>query len=199
MTTHEEMIQQARDTLFAALPQEMTDQEKALIEDAFQLAKEAHAPQTRDSGLPYILHPLAVALVVVKEMRQKGAAIVAAALLHDVVEDTPHPIEEIRDRFGDACANARQVESFLERNGKKECFIPQLTSLKLCSMFYMRPLLRRGEGLAEWRGAFPEIKGKVLCNKYITFTHKIEYLLNRYCPPGVIRAVYRLRRRRTYS
>ena len=121
MTTHEEMIQQAHDTLFAALPQEMSDQEKALIEDAFQLAKEAHAPQTRDSGLPYILHPLAVALVVVKEMRQKGAAIVAAALLHDVVEDTPHPIEEIRDRFGDDVAflvaavtkpNKNQVDNF---------------------------------------------------------------------------------------
>ena len=121
MTTHEEMIRQAHDTLFATLPEEMTDQEKALIEDAFQLAKEAHAPQTRDSGLPYILHPLAVALVVVKEMRQKGAAIVAAALLHDVVEDTPHPIEEIRDRFGDDVAflvaavtkpNKNQVDNF---------------------------------------------------------------------------------------
>ena len=119
--THEEMIQQAHDKLFAALPEDMTAQDKALIEDAFQLAKEAHAPQTRDSGLPYILHPLAVALVVVEEMRQKGAAIVAAALLHDVVEDTPHPIEEIRDRFGDDVAflvaavtkpNKNQVDNF---------------------------------------------------------------------------------------
>ena len=121
MATYEEMIQQAHDTLFAALPEEMTDQEKALIEDAFQLAKEAHAPQTRDSGLPYILHPLAVALVVVKEMLQKGAAIVAAALLHDVVEDTSHTIEEIRARFGDDVAflvgavtkpNKNQVDNF---------------------------------------------------------------------------------------
>ena len=83
--THEEMIAQAHDRLFAALPENMNAQDKALIEDAFLLAQEAHAPQTRDSGLPYILHPLAVALVVVEEMRQKGAAIVAAALLHDVV------------------------------------------------------------------------------------------------------------------
>ena len=121
MTTHEEMIRQAHDTLFAALPEKMSDQDKALIEDAFQLAKEAHAPQTRDSGLPYILHPLAVALVVVKEMRKKEAAIVAAALLHDVVEDTPHTIEEIRERFGDDVAflvaavtkpNKNQVDNF---------------------------------------------------------------------------------------
>ena len=120
-TMYEEMIMQAHDALFAALPGEMTDQEKALIEDAFRLAKEAHAPQTRDSGLPYILHPLSVALVVVKEMRQKGAAIVAAALLHDVVEDTPHTIEEIGERFGDDVAflvaavtkpNKNQVDNF---------------------------------------------------------------------------------------
>ncbi len=119
--THEEMIAQAHDKLFAALPEEMNEKDKALIEDAFLLAKEAHAPQTRDSGLPYILHPLAVALVVVEEMRQKGAAIVAAALLHDVVEDTPHPIGEIRDRFGDDVAflvaavtkpNKNQVDNF---------------------------------------------------------------------------------------
>ena len=119
--THEEMIQQAHDKLFAALPEEMNDKDKALIEDAFQLAKEAHAPQSRDSGLPYILHPLAVALVVVEEMMQNGAAIVAAALLHDVVEDTPHTIDEIRDRFGDDVAflvaavtkpNKRQVDTF---------------------------------------------------------------------------------------
>ena len=119
--THEEMVLQAHDKLFAALPEEMTVQEKALVEDAFQLAKEAHAPQTRDSGLPYILHPLAVALVVVVEMRQKEAAIVAAALLHDVVEDTPHSIGEIRDRFGADVAflvgavtkpNKNQVDNF---------------------------------------------------------------------------------------
>lgn len=127
--THEEMIAQAHDRLFAALPENMTAQDKALIEDAFLLAKEAHAPQTRDSGLPYILHPLAVALVVVEEMRQKGAAIVAAALLHDVVEDTPHPIEEIRDRFGDDVAflvaavtkpNKLQVDNFKHILGSVE-------------------------------------------------------------------------------
>lgn len=119
--THEEMIMQAHDNLFAALPQEMTEQDKALIEDAYRLAKEAHAPQTRASGLPYILHPLAVALIVVKTMLQKGAAIVAAALLHDVVEDTPYTIEDIRQRFGDDVAflvaavtkpNKKQADNF---------------------------------------------------------------------------------------
>ena len=119
--THEEMIQQAHDTLFNALPEVFTQKDKDLIEDAFLLAKDAHKTQSRDSGIPYILHPLAVALITVKEMRQKGAAIVAAALLHDVVEDTDHTIEDIRARFGDDVAflvgavtkpNKKQVDNF---------------------------------------------------------------------------------------
>lgn len=102
--THEEMIQNAYDTLFNILPEEMTEKDKTLIEDAFLLAKEAHKSQSRDSGIPYILHPLAVALILVTEMRQKGAAIVAAALLHDVVEDTCYTIDDIRARFGEDVA-----------------------------------------------------------------------------------------------
>lgn len=109
---------------------------------------------------------------------------------------TRDPSEEaIMRRFEGDCANTRLEEAFLEGMGDKQRFTPQLTALKLSSMFDLRPLLREGEKVDEWRNAFPEIKGKVLCNKYITFTHKIEYLLNRYCPPCVIRAVYRLRRR----
>ncbi|MBO4263954.1 MAG: bifunctional (p)ppGpp synthetase/guanosine-3',5'-bis(diphosphate) 3'-pyrophosphohydrolase, partial [Bacteroidales bacterium] len=119
--THEEMIRQAHDALWSALPETCTQQDKERIEDAFQLAKEAHKTQTRDSGQPYILHPLAVALITVREMRQKGAAIVAAALLHDVVEDTDCTIEEIRERFGGDVAflveavtkpNKKQVDNF---------------------------------------------------------------------------------------
>ena len=101
---HEEMIAAAYEKLFAALPVEIGEEGRKLIDDAFSLAQDAHGGQTRKSGLPYILHPLAVALVVVKEMRQKDAAIVAAALLHDVVEDTDYSIEDIRDRFGEDVA-----------------------------------------------------------------------------------------------
>ena len=101
---HEEMIAAAYEKLSCALPAEIGEDGKRLIEGAFLLALEAHGGQTRKSGLPYILHPLAVALVVVKEMRQKDAAIVAAALLHDVVEDTDYTIEDINDRFGEDVA-----------------------------------------------------------------------------------------------
>ena len=119
--THEEMIQGAHDALFNALPESIAQSDKELIEEAFLLAKEAHKTQTRDSGIPYILHPLAVALITVQEMRQKNAAIVAAALLHDVVEDTDNTIDDIRARFGEDVAflvgavtkpNRRQVDNF---------------------------------------------------------------------------------------
>lgn len=117
------MVQDAWENLYASLPDYGDDNEKdrALIRDAFILAEEAHRPQRRKSGLPYILHPLAVSLVVVKEMNQMDPNIVCAALLHDVVEDTHHTIEEIRDRFNDDVAflvdavtkrNKAQVDNF---------------------------------------------------------------------------------------
>ena len=118
---YDEMILQAKEKLFKALPDSFTDKDIALVHDACDLAEEAHKPQKRKSGAPYILHPLAVALIVLEEMRQHDSAIVAAALLHDVVEDTPYTIEDIRDRFGDDVAflvgavtkpNKEQVDNF---------------------------------------------------------------------------------------
>ncbi len=70
-----------------------------LIQKSFKIANEAHKEMRRKSGEPYILHPLAVALIVVKEMGL-GPTAVAAALLHDVVEDTEWTIEEIEKEFG---------------------------------------------------------------------------------------------------
>lgn len=119
--THEEMTTNAWQELTKALPETINTEGRALIETAYELAKEAHKDQTRKSGLPYILHPLAVALIVVTEMRQKDAAIICAALLHDVVEDTEYSIWDIRDRFGDDVAflvaavtkpNKEQVDNF---------------------------------------------------------------------------------------
>ena len=63
------------------------------IREAYLLAEEAHKGQVRKSGEPYILHPLAVAEIVVD--LQMDATSVMAALLHDVVEDTKVSLEEI--------------------------------------------------------------------------------------------------------
>lgn len=70
-----------------------------LIQKAFRVAANAHKDMRRKSGEPYILHPLAVALIVVKEMNL-GPTAVAAALLHDVVEDTEATLEDIERDFG---------------------------------------------------------------------------------------------------
>jgi len=70
-----------------------------LIDKAFRFANEAHRDMYRNSGEPYIIHPINVARIANQEMGL-GARSVAAALLHDVVEDTGVPIEEIAKEFG---------------------------------------------------------------------------------------------------
>lgn len=79
-----------------------SEEELALIKRAYEFAERAHKGQKRKSGEPYIVHPLSTA-VRLAEMRL-DAETIAAALLHDVCEDTDHPIEEIRKQFGDTIA-----------------------------------------------------------------------------------------------
>lgn len=73
------------------------------LKDSFELAKSAHAPQVRKTGEPYILHPIAVAYIAAEELRLDVNSVIAA-FLHDVVEDTPHTLDEIMVRFGDDVA-----------------------------------------------------------------------------------------------
>lgn len=73
-----------------------------LIERAYLVAKEGHAGQTRASGEPYINHPLNVAAILAE--LQMDDTTIAAALLHDVVEDTLFTLDEIQDMFGDEIA-----------------------------------------------------------------------------------------------
>ena len=69
-----------------------------LVNDAFQFAQEKHAGQNRRSGDPYIQHPIKVAEFLAE--LHLDASTLAAALLHDVVEDCEVPIEELNERFG---------------------------------------------------------------------------------------------------
>jgi RelA/SpoT family (p)ppGpp synthetase len=73
------------------------------IEQALAFAKAAHEGQYRKSGEPYIIHPILVAAITASI--SNDATMVIAALLHDVVEDTPYTIEDIRSRFGDDVAH----------------------------------------------------------------------------------------------
>lgn len=75
-----------------------------MIVKAFFLAKEAHKGVRRRSGEPYILHPLAVAKIVVDEVGL-GVKSTVAALLHDVVEDTSYTVEDMENLFGPKIAS----------------------------------------------------------------------------------------------
>ncbi len=74
------------------------------IKRAFFLAKEAHEGVRRRSGEPYLLHPIAVAQIVVDEIGL-GVKSVVAALLHDVVEDTEYTVEDMQRIFGEKIAS----------------------------------------------------------------------------------------------
>jgi len=74
----------------------------SLIKDAYEFAEQAHHGQIRKSGEPYILHPVAVAEILVN--MQMDVLSIIAALLHDVVEDTTVPLTELRVRFGETVA-----------------------------------------------------------------------------------------------
>ena len=75
------------------------DEDWNFIKRAFFLAKEAHQGVRRRSGEPYLLHPIAVAKIVVDEIGL-GVKSVVASLLHDVVEDTDYTVEDIEHIFG---------------------------------------------------------------------------------------------------
>ena len=79
-----------------------SDEEQGILR-AYTMAREAHAGTRRKSGEPYIFHPLAVALIAVREVGL-GPTAVIAALLHDVVEDTDITLNELRMVFGDRVA-----------------------------------------------------------------------------------------------
>ena len=77
----------------------LSDEDKKLIRKAFDLAVEAHKDQRRKTGEPYIYHPIAVAQIVSDEIGL-GATSIAAALMHDVVEDTEYTLDDIEKLFG---------------------------------------------------------------------------------------------------
>lgn len=98
-----QIIQQRADHVFDVMARRVSADDTQRIRAAFELAREAHAPQKRKTGEPYILHPIAVASIAAEEL-MLGANPVIACFLHDVVEDTPYTIEDIRERFGDDVA-----------------------------------------------------------------------------------------------
>ena len=83
--------------------QTLSKNDKKQIRTAFDIAVDAHRNQRRKTGEAYIFHPLAVARIVANEIGLDSISI-AAALLHDVVEDTKYTIEEIKSQLGSSVA-----------------------------------------------------------------------------------------------
>ena len=102
-TNYDSQIQCSADELFERMEQKMSSHEVDRLRLAFEFAREAHSPQKRKSGEPYIIHPVCVARIVAEEL-ELGADPLIAAFLHDVVEDTHYTIDDIRERFGDDVA-----------------------------------------------------------------------------------------------
>jgi len=98
-----------------------------LIRKAFELSTQAHCEQRRKSGEPYILHPIEVARITAAEMGL-GSVAVISALLHDVVEDTPVTIEDIRQEFGQKIAMI--VEALTKFDGMYDVESPQAETFK---------------------------------------------------------------------
>lgn len=102
-----EEVERPQDKLFRRLetvlagylsPEQLSD-----VERAYRLADEAHEGQLRLSGEPYICHPLSVALILA-DMRMDARGIMAA-IMHDVIEDTPFTKDNLRDSFDDEVAD----------------------------------------------------------------------------------------------
>ena len=100
-----ELIRQSYAQLKAAAEKRCANKKELdVVQKAFDFANEAHKNVRRRSGGPYIIHPIEVAKIVVSDIGL-GYKSIAAALLHDVVEDTDYTVDDIRKLFGDKIAS----------------------------------------------------------------------------------------------
>ena len=95
---NKEIVKQYKELLQISY-QTLSNKDKTLIRSAFDTAVNAHRNQRRKSGEPYVFHPISVAKIVAHEIGLDATSI-AAALLHDVVEDTEYSFEDIDKLFG---------------------------------------------------------------------------------------------------
>ena len=104
-----------------------------IIQKAFDFANEAHKGVRRRSGEPYILHPIAVAKIVVSNIGL-GCKSIVAALLHDVVEDTEYTVEDLANLFGEKVATLveglTKIKTVLDNEDKAEIKSMQAENFK---------------------------------------------------------------------
>ncbi len=106
------------DDLLAVAGTYLPGQSLDVIARAYELAADAHSGAIRKSGEPYVMHPLAAAMIVAS--MHLDATTIVAALLHDVVEDTVVSLPEIRERFGPAVAHIVDGVTKFEELGRRQ-------------------------------------------------------------------------------
>ena len=120
---HEVIAREYADLKEAARKRCTDATELEVVQKAFDFANEAHKGVRRRSGEPYILHPIAVAKIVVSNIGL-GYKSIAAALLHDVVEDTNYTVDDLRSLFGDKVATLvdglTKIKTVLDNEDKAE-------------------------------------------------------------------------------
>ena len=120
---HEVIAREYADLKEAARRRCADASELNVVQRAFDFANEAHKGVRRRSGEPYILHPIAVAKIVVSNIGL-GYKSIVAALLHDVVEDTVYTVEDIRILFGEKVASLveglTKIKTVLDNEDKAE-------------------------------------------------------------------------------
>ncbi|MBQ3440103.1 MAG: bifunctional (p)ppGpp synthetase/guanosine-3',5'-bis(diphosphate) 3'-pyrophosphohydrolase [Bacteroidales bacterium] len=123
------LIRHDWEILYASAKKRCADEhELAVVQQAFGFANDAHKNVRRRSGEPYMLHPIAVAQIVVDDIGL-GYKSIAAALMHDVVEDTDYTVEDLRERFGDKIASLvdglTKIKNVLDYEDKNKMGSPQ--------------------------------------------------------------------------
>lgn len=100
-----------------------SEEQLELVQKAFDFANSAHKGIRRRSGEPYIMHPIAVAKIVVENIGL-GHKSICAALLHDVVEDTSYTVEDVKNLFGEKIASLvdglTKIKTVLDNEDSKE-------------------------------------------------------------------------------
>ena len=105
---YDKIVQELAQQVYDSVRDRFTAEDYERVCQAFHFARKAHACQRRKSGEPYIIHPISVALIAAKELRLDANSVITA-FLHDVVEDTPYTVEDIRRQFGDDVAGLVDV------------------------------------------------------------------------------------------
>jgi GTP pyrophosphokinase len=109
--------------LLRALKTKLKPGDKVLLRTAFEMAAEAHKTMRRKSGEPYILHPLAVAMICIEEIGL-GVRSTICALLHDTVEDTDITLQDVQREFGSEIAKIvdglTKISTVLDANSSQQ-------------------------------------------------------------------------------